>query len=104
MTEKEKSKSSETMHLSIDGEMTIYRAAELKELISPALASGHDIEIELSHVTEMDSAGLNIMLAAKLESIALGTHLSVVGHSQAVQEVLDMCDLGSFFGDPIVLH
>ena len=44
------------------------------------------------------------MLAAKLESIALGTHLSVVGHSQAVQEVLDMCDLGSFFGDPIVLH
>jgi anti-anti-sigma factor len=103
MKAKKESKKGDPIHLQIEGEMTIYRAQELKELISPALVSGQDVEISLAQVTEMDSTGLNLMLAAKHESILRGSQLSVVGHSQAVQEVFDMCDLGSFFGDPVVL-
>jgi anti-sigma B factor antagonist len=104
MAAKEKMKSGNKLHISIEGEMTIYRAAELKDMISSALASNEDIEIDLSRVSEMDSAGLQLMLASKLESMVRRTELSFIGHSQAVREVLDICDLGGFFGDPIVMH
>jgi hypothetical protein len=32
------------------------------------------------------------------------TSVSFVGHSPAVREVLDVCDLGGFFGDPVVMN
>lgn len=96
-------KKKEIIYLSIDGEMTINRAAELKDLIVPALTSDQDIEIDLSRVTELDSAGLQVMVSSKLESIVRGTTLSFVGHSPAVREVLDLCDVGGFFGDPMVI-
>lgn len=92
------------LHLDIAGEMTIQRAAELKEQLLTALRSNRPIEIDLSRVSEMDTAGLQLMLSSKLESIVRGTRLSFVGHSAAVQDVLNLCDLGGFFGDPMVLH
>lgn len=92
------------LQLDIAGEMTIQRAAELKEQLLMALRSNRPIEIDLSRVSEMDTAGLQLMLSSKLESIVRGTRLSFVGHSAAVQEVLNLCDLGGFFGDPMVLH
>lgn len=104
MTSKEKVKGGNSIHLCIEGEMTIYRASELKDVISPALSSNQNIEIDLSHVTELDSAGLQLMLSSKLESTVRGTKLSFSGHSPAVREVLDLCDLGGFFGDPVVMN
>jgi anti-anti-sigma factor len=96
-------KKKEIIHLSIEGEMTISQAAELKKMIVPALTSNQDIEIDLSRVTELDSAGLQVMVSSKLEAIVRGTQLSFVGHSPAVREVLDLCDVGGFFGDPMVI-
>ncbi len=104
MASQTKIPNSERIHLSIEGEMTIFRALELKEMIGPALASNRDVEIDLSRVTELDSSGLQLMLSAKLESVVRGTHLSFVGHGPAVSEVLDLCEVGGFFGDPIVIH
>lgn len=99
-----KERSSKKVCLSIEGEMTIYRAAELSRIIAPALATNGDVEVDLSRVTEMDSCGLQVMISAKMESIIRHTQLSFVGHSPAVREVLDVCDAGSFFGDPVVIH
>lgn len=92
-----------TQRLSIEGEMTIYRATELREQLLPVLASAKNIEIDLSGVTEIDSAGLQLMLSAKLESIVRDTHLSFTGHSKAVQDMFDLCDIGAFFGDPVFI-
>ncbi|MEW6563646.1 MAG: STAS domain-containing protein [Pseudomonadota bacterium] len=91
------------VHLAIEGEVTIYRAIELKEQILAAVAGAGEVEIDLSRVTEMDSSGLQIMVAAKLESILRGHRLSFSGHTQAVQQVIDLCELGGFFGDPVVI-
>jgi anti-sigma B factor antagonist len=90
-------------HLSIEGDMTIYRAMELKaELLAP-LEDCQEMEIDLSCVGEIDTVGLQVLVVLKREADALGKALRFIGHSQAVLELMDLCDLGSFFGDPVLI-
>ena len=51
--------------LHIEGELTIYTAAETKARLLPLLAQCIDLEIDLSQVNEMDSAGLQLLILAK---------------------------------------
>lgn len=85
------------------GEMTIYRAAELKAAMLPEIERAQEVGIDLSRVSEIDSAGLQLMVAAKLEAIRRGKELHFTGHSKAVTDMLDLCGLGGFFGDQIVI-
>lgn len=88
----------------IEGEMTIYNALELKaQLLSP-LEQCAQMEVDLAGVTEMDSAGLQLLLMAKTEARARGKNLAITGHSTAVLEVLDLCNLEGFFGDPVLVR
>jgi anti-sigma B factor antagonist len=92
-----------TPSLSIDGEMTIYRAAELRESLSAALAAGGDLELNLSAVTEMDSAGVQLLMAAKKTARESQRELRLVGHSPAVLEVFETLDLAGHFGDALLI-
>ena len=88
--------------LSIEGEMTVATAAALRDEILAALApqpSG-EIEIDLSGVSAMETAGLQLMLQIKRKC---GAHLRLVNHSPAVLQVLDLSRTGAAFGDPLVL-
>jgi anti-sigma B factor antagonist len=89
--------------LPIEGELTIYTAADLKVKIVTAFAAEQPIEIDLSQVDEIDSAGLQLLILAKREAAAAGRALSLVKHSQAVVECLDMCNLTTEFGDQMIL-
>ncbi len=89
-------------HLAIEGEMTIYTAAELKNELAPYL-SREKIEIDLSDVSEMDSAGLQLLILAKRETLSSERILHLTGHSQAVLDVLDICNMAAYFGDPVVI-
>ena len=86
----------------IGGELTIFRAAELKEAILLVIAKHEDIEIDLSQVTEIDGAGLQLLISSKLEARQKNKTLCFTGHSGAVTDALDICDLSVFFGDPII--
>ena len=90
-------------HFAIEGEMTIYRAAELKETIKPHIDRAGVDEIDLSKVSEIDAAGLQLLISAKLEASLRDKQLHFVGHSKPVLEMLDLCDLGGFFGDQVVI-
>lgn len=90
--------------MQIEGEMTIFAAQELKDSMLPPLLRARITEIDLSQVTEIDSAGLQLMLLAKLESMTRGNTLRFTGHSQPVQEMLDLTDMVGFFGDPVLLQ
>lgn len=96
-----------TAHVSIEGEMTIYTAAELAAVLLPLLAdmqnSGDDLAIDLSQVTEMDSAGVQLLMLGKRESQRAGKALHLGGHSQAVLETFELCNLAPHFGDPLIL-
>jgi anti-sigma B factor antagonist len=89
--------------LQIEGDMTIYTAAEIKAELLAHIAQPCEREIDLSEVSEMDSAGLQILILAKREAERHGTRLRLTAHSRAVLDVLDMCNLASYFGDPVVL-
>jgi len=89
--------------LHIEGDMTIYTATEIKTELMTHMVQPCEREIDLSEVSEMDSAGLQILILAKREAERHGTSLRLTGHSRAVLDVLDMCNLASYFGDPVVL-
>jgi len=84
-------------------ELTIYHAAQLKEELLAPLAQAQAIELDLSQVAEIDSAGLQLLVLLKREAAAAGKRLSLVGHSPAVLNVFDLYNLAGFFGDPLVI-
>jgi anti-anti-sigma factor len=87
----------------IDGELTIYRAAELGAALKAALeaAAGAALEIDLAGVTEMDSAGVQLLIAARRTALAAGGELRLAGHSAAVREVFETLQLANHFGDEL---
>ena len=93
----------EVMQLVIEGELTIFRAQALRELILPAISAHDELEIDLSNVTEVDAAGMQLLVSGKIEALLRGKTLRYACHSKAVLEMIDLCALGSFFGDPMVI-
>ena len=86
----------------IEGELTIYRAAELAVAMKAALAEvpgGGAFELDLSDVTEMDCAGVQLLLAARRSASESGRSLHVCSRSAAVDEVLAILQLAGHFGD-----
>jgi anti-sigma B factor antagonist len=87
----------------VDGSMTIYEAAADKSVLLDALAKAKETEIDLSSVREMDTAGLQILILAKRESLKAGRVMRLVAQSPASQDVLDRYNLADYFGDPLVI-
>lgn len=90
-------------HLHIEGEMTIYTALEMKTQLLRHLAKARELEVDLSQVTEIDSAGLQLLILLKRETAARNAVLRLTAHSTPVTEVIDTLNLAAYFGDPMVL-
>ena len=89
--------------LTFDGDMTIYHVADIKKQLIEALRTGGVLELDLSQVGEMDTAGFQCLALAKRESLKLDHALRIVGHSPAVREVIEFFNMVAFFGDPLVI-
>lgn len=89
--------------LMVDGEMNIYNALEVKSHLVGAVRAADVLELDLSHVSEIDTAGLQLLLLAKQESVRLDKTLRITAHSDAVRELIDFYNVGAFFGDPVVI-
>jgi anti-anti-sigma factor len=83
--------------LQLDGELTIYRAAELKPQLLQALVPGAALELDLSEVSELDSAGVQLLLLAEREARAQGGTLRLAAASAPVGEVLALLGLQTHF-------
>ena len=80
--------------LRVDGEMTIYRANEVAQtLFASVRAQAGDVSLDLSDVTEFDTAGLQLVLLARRMVEANGHRLDVVQASECVAEVLKLCNV-----------
>jgi anti-sigma B factor antagonist len=86
--------------LSLVGALTIERAAELKDALLVRLGEQAHLEIDLSKVTELDTAGVQLLLLAMQTAEAVGKELQLVEPSPAVREVFALLNLASHFGDP----
>ena len=87
----------------IDGAMTIYDAVANKNALLEALSATAELEIDLARVTEMDTAGVQLLVLVKREAQKAGKALRLAAHSQASLDVLDRYNLGGYFGDPVVI-
>lgn len=83
--------------------MTIYQAGEIHEKFKTQLAACESLEIDLRHVTEIDTAGLQLLLALKREAVAEGKSVTLTMHSEAVVDVFELLNVAHEFGDPLVL-
>lgn len=84
--------------MQITGELSIYRAAELKTELLLALARERDeLALDLSGVTDIDVAGLQVLLALQVEAHATGRHLQLIEPSTPVQDLFRLLDVGGLF-------
>ena len=75
----------------IFGELTIQHAEDLKPLLLASLPTdGSVARIDLAAVSEIDTAGIQLLMAANREVVNRGTALQIVAVSQVVQEALEL--------------
>jgi anti-anti-sigma factor len=87
----------------ISGELTIYTAAQEKHVLQQLLETEDALEINLSQVSEMDSAGLQVLIVLKQEAARQNKKLHYSMHSKAVLDVLEMSNMMAAFGDQVIL-
>jgi len=97
------SRGEDVRRLVLESDLTIYHATEQKRTLLENMEQAKVLELDLAQVGEIDSAGLQVLLLIKRESLAMGKELRILAHSPAVQEVLDFLNVASYFGDPLVI-
>lgn len=90
----------QTAHIALTGELTIYTAAETKTGLTSAIEGAKDVEIDLSNVSEIDTAGLQLMLIAKRHP---DKAVRFINHPPAALRLIDLANLGRVLGDPLVI-
>lgn len=92
----------EMTQVHIDGDLTIYTVTELAAQLIPVPGEKRQVEVDLSQVTEIDGAGLQLLILVKREALRAGIALRLTDSSKAVLDTLDLCNLGAFFSDSMV--
>lgn len=89
--------------VSIDGEMNIYAVAELWLGLRDVLANvnGNQLTLDLSAVTELDAAGLQLLLVTAKHCRARDVALTLGERSAAVDQVLQAAWVTSAFDSPL---
>lgn len=90
-------------YASLCGELTIYHAADTKPKLLKALESSTEMELHLADVSEIDSAGLQLLVLIEQEAVRAGKTLHLSDHSPAVVEIIQLFDLAGYFGDPVLI-
>ncbi|MCG6168002.1 STAS domain-containing protein [Leptospira sp. FAT2] len=92
------------LRLNLEGELTIYEASELKGKLDAVRKDSYSfLEIDLSKVTKMDTACLQILLVLKKEAKTNETNVRLVNHSHSVLRLIDLYGLTGFLRDKIRL-
>ena len=84
----------------MEGPLTIYTASEQKEVLLSLFPLAHEVELDLSNVDELDSAGLQLLILIKRESFKEGTQLVLSNPSPTVTEALRLSGLDDYFANP----
>ncbi len=79
--------------LRLEPELTIYSAAQVKQALVDALVARDPLTLDLADVCEVDSAGVQLLLAALRHAVSQGGSLQLAGHSAAVQEAFALLGL-----------
>jgi len=87
----------------LEGELTIYNALELKTKLDELVNDPRELEIDLAGVTEIDTAGIQLLMLAKRERDRHGWHFALTSHSDPVVDAFELTGMFGYFSDPVVL-
>lgn len=87
-------KSEEKSLIRIDGDVNIAMAAEMKDLLVNALASGKDLHVSMANAVELDVTALQLLYAAEREAAKSGMRLTLDDH--VPEEILSAMTDGGF--------
>jgi anti-sigma B factor antagonist len=81
----------------IEGEMTIFNAADLKKDLLDTLNECSELEMDLSQVNEIDTTGLQLLVLTRRESAALNKSCRIIAYSPATMSVLELFNMKEYF-------
>lgn len=83
--------------LSVTGEMTIYAAEEMLQIFAPYWQEYKQFALDLSEVSEIDTAGIQLLLQFQRKAKQAEQSLQIFSCSQAVQDLLNLYRLSERF-------
>lgn len=89
--------------ISVSRNLNIYEAQSLKDDLLNLPQKAHVVELDLSQVIEIDTAGLQLLLLVRRESSKQGKTLRIAACSPAVQELIELCGLAELLIDALAL-
>ena len=75
--------------LSIDGELTIYTAAEYKKYLVENFSSEQSLEVDLAGIEEIDTCGLQLLAAMSKELSDNGNEINIIASSDTAKDALE---------------
>ena len=88
--------STKTKTVGLDGPVTIYEVAGLKDAFREALAEGVNLRVELDESTKCDLAGLQLLIACVRTAQAEGRRLTLAKVSRACAEAAERAGLSAW--------
>ena len=74
----------------LDGEIDMDVADKARQTILPLIEAGHDVHLNLSKVTYMDSSGISVLIESKKLAEQKKTKFELIEVSKPVEKVLAM--------------
>jgi anti-sigma B factor antagonist len=85
----------------VTGEMTVYTAGQIKQPLVDAVADGPaEVQLDLSGVSEFDTAGVQLLLLVHREALLSGRNFQLAAESNIVRDVLTLCGARLLIGGP----
>ena len=87
-----------------ESNLTIFEAAEQKTTLLSALTTASEaLEINLSAIDELDSAGIQLLLFLKQEATRQQKTMLYSHHSPSVLSAIELLNLAAQLGDPLLM-
>lgn len=83
----------------IAGPMTFYTAVHWRDTLRAAMGAPGNVELDLSGVSDIDAAGIQLLVSLRMEAQASERALHLVATSERIREALAFCHLTEFFED-----
>ena len=78
------------LHLTLEGEMTVYSVAKLKEILLKELKSHSGMVMNLAGVDEADTSGFQLLLFLRREAETMGKSFRIVKASHRIKSIFTL--------------
>ena len=76
--------------LVINGKLDTTTAPQFKEVLIPSIDEARQIELDLTKLSYISSAGLRVLLLGQKTATANGVSMTLCGVSEEIKEILEM--------------